>query len=73
MGFFLIELHLVACTTFSIKSQKSVVFLLKKSTQPLKNVKFFIKKSIFFTQKEHPAPQKTEVLHEKKTQKMTKN
>ena len=51
------------------KSQKNVVFLLKKSTQPPKNVKFFIKKSIFFTQKDLPAPQKTEILHEKMTKK----
>ena len=54
---------------FSKKSQKTVIFLLKKSTQPPKNVKFCIQKVSFFTQKEHPASQKTEFLHEK----MTKN
>ena len=54
---------------FSKKSQKTVIFLLKKSTQPPKNVKFCIKKVSFFTQKEHPASQKTEFLHEKMTKK----
>ena len=53
----------------SKKSPKNVVFLLKKSTQPRRNMKFYIKKNYFFTQKEHPASQKIEVLHEK----MTKN
>ena len=41
----------------------------KKTTHPRKNWSFAWKKCIFFTQKDHPAPQKAEVLHEK----MTKN
>ena len=54
---------------FSKKSQKNVIFLLKKSIQPRKNVKFCLKKRYFFTQKDLPAPQKTEILHEKMTKK----
>ena len=38
----------------------------KKSTQPRKNVRFCLKKRYFFTQKDLPAPQKTEILHDKK-------
>ena len=41
----------------------------KKSTQPRKKWNFVWKKWYFFTQKYLPAPQKTEILHEK----MTKN
>ena len=51
------------------KRQKNDKKGTKKSTHPLKNVKFCIKKEFIFTQKEHPAPQKTEILYEK----MTKN
>ena len=47
------------------KYQKKVFFLLKKSIQPLKNWIFGRKKLYFYTQKYLPAPQKTEVLHEK--------
>ena len=41
----------------------------KKSTQPRKNWSFAWKKLSFFTQKYHPAPQKTDFFNEK----MTKN
>ena len=41
----------------------------QKSTYPGKNVKFHLKKLSFFTQKYHPAPQKTDFFNEK----MTKN
>ena len=47
-------------------------FLLKKTNQPTKNWSFARKKLSFFTQKELPASQKTEILHEKTTKKCQK-
>ena len=58
--------------TFSKKSQIIVVFLLKKIIQPPKNWSFAWKKLSFFTQKDLPASQKTEILHEKMKKKSTK-
>ena len=49
-----------------------VVFLLKKTTQPTKNWSFAWKKISFFTQKDLPASQKTEIFHEKITKKCQK-
>ena len=49
--------------------EKKCRFLLKKSTQPRKKLKFCLKKCKKNDQKidpkNHPAPQKPEVLHEK--------
>ena len=44
----------------------------KKSTQPRKNWSFAWKKKFFFTQKNHPASQKTKFLHKKMTKKWLK-
>ena len=44
----------------------------KKSTQPRKNLSFAWKNVFFFTQKDLPASQKTEILHEKMTKKWQK-
>ena len=57
---------------FLKKSQLIVVFVLKKSIQPLKNWSFAWKKLSFLTQKDLPASQKTEILHDKMTKKSTK-
>ena len=45
----------------------------KKTTQPRKNWSFAWKKLSIFTQKYHPASQKTEVLHKKMTKNWLKN
>ena len=66
----------LACSSFNLdskktkkKTQKNLIFLLKKTTQPRKNWSFVWKKLSFFTQKDLPASQKTEFLHDKKWQK----
>ena len=43
--------HNLRFPAFSKKSQKNVIFLLKKSTQPLKNVKLYKKKVSFLLKK----------------------
>ena len=49
--------------------EKNCLFLLKNSTQPRKKLQFYMKKCQKIDkkryQKEHPAAQKPEVLHEK--------
>ena len=49
--------------------EKACLFLLKKTSQPIKKLNFRMKKLQKSAQKryqkEHPAPQKPEVLHEK--------
>ena len=59
--------------SFSTKSQIIVIFLHKKSIQPRKNRSFAWKKLSIFTQKDYPAPQKTELLHKKMTKTWLKN
>ena len=52
--------------------EKNSIFLLKKTTQPRKKLKFCMKILSFFTQKDLPASQKTEILHQKNDKKGTK-
>ena len=52
----------------SKKSQKNDIFLLKKTTQT-RNEVLYLKKISFLTQKDLPASQKTEILHDKKWKK----
>ena len=56
----------------SKKTQKNLIFLLKKATQPRKNLSFAWKILSFFTQKDLPASLKTEFLHKKMTKKVLK-
>ena len=55
----------------SKKSQKNDIFLLKKTTQT-RNEVLYLKKISFLTQKDLPASQKTEILHDKKWKKSSK-
>ena len=64
--------HTRPAATFSKKSQKIAIFLLKKATQPRKNLSFAWKILSFFTQKDLPASLKTEFLHKKMTKKVLK-
>ena len=50
-----------------LKKQKNDKKGTKKTTQPRKKLKFCMKILSFFTQKDLPASQKTEILHEKLT------
>ena len=50
-----------------VSEGRGAFFLLKKRTPPLKNGSFAKKKKYFFTQKDLPASQKTDILHEKLT------
>ena len=62
---------LILCKTK--KTQIIVIFLLKKSIQPPKIRSFVWKKLSFFTLKDLPASQKTEIVHEKMTKKCQKS